>query len=83
MYAILTKRLPVTATKPARIKAYTPDHSVIISWPMDTQTDRHAHAKAAVALVKRHSMISSEYGWHCGEIKGGYAFVASRPLSQP
>ena len=73
MFAILTKRLPITNTKPARIKAYMIDRSVTISWPMSAQSDLEAHFAAAQELLFKHGKTGLH--WYGGEIKGGYAFV--------
>lgn len=55
MIAIHTKVLPVTNTKPRRIKAYTWDknHTPVIIGFDDNLSDVASHAKAAKMLIDR------------------------------
>jgi hypothetical protein len=60
--AIVTKYLPVTNTKPSRVKASAEAGSVILSWDSALSTDQN-HAKAANALAE-------QKGW-AGHWRGG------------
>ncbi len=71
MKAIQTKYLPATNTKPSRVKAYTADQSITISYD-DEYSQEEAHKKAAVALCNK-------MGWStaliAGSIDNGYVFL--------
>lgn len=74
MIAIMTKYLPATAKRPARVKAYTCMGAHLTIAYDDSLNSVSAFAKAAVALARR-------MGWAysgnliSGGIKDGYVFV--------
>jgi len=83
MKAILTKRLPATNTKPARIKAYDSDgNSIVLSvhvFPLDDANEEGKHFHTASALASKMGWWAGRagkcYTLHGGGIKGGYAWV--------
>lgn len=71
--AIVTKYLPVTNTKPSRVKATAEAGSVILSWDNALNTDQN-HAKAANALAEQKGWAGH---WRGGALPdhSGYCFV--------
>lgn len=66
MKAIVTKRLAVTATKPARIKASDSDgNSITISYPVYAYNAEDAHRIAAQALC-------SKMRWYGSFVQAGF-----------
>ena len=53
MKAIMTKYLPVTNTKPARIKAYTVDNNSIVITAGRYENDYQDHKSVAWALIDK------------------------------
>jgi len=73
MKAIITKYLPATNTKPARIKASTEGgNSITISYPSDDMSQEAAYRKAAEALCAKMNWTGQLYG---GGTENGYVFV--------
>lgn len=85
MKAILTKRLPATNTKPARIKAYDLDRNhVVISvhaFIFGGLNEEQMHHETAWQLakkmgwLKRGRSFEPDYKLHGGATKEGYAWV--------
>ena len=85
MKAILTKRLPATPTKPARIKAYDSDGNQVVMSVHDPEIelfdhDEDRHRGVAHALVSKMGWWSRAYSLpnyvlHGGATKKGYAWV--------
>lgn len=85
MKAILTKRLPHTLTKPARIKAYDLDGNQVTVSVHDPEiellNEEGKHCAAASALAtkmnwwKRGYSFTPDYELHGGATKEGYAWV--------
>jgi len=73
MKAIVTKYLPATNTKPARIKATAEGgNSVTISYPQDDISQEAAYRKAAEALCAKMKWPGQLFG---GGTENGYVFV--------
>ena len=86
MKAILTKRLPPTNVKPARIKAYDCDGNNVVfsvhAFIFDKLDEEHKHYEAAHQLATKMnwwprpgSSFVSNYVLHGGATKEGYAWV--------
>jgi hypothetical protein len=82
MQAILTRFLPATNHRPARISATTEGGAyIVVSYDDQGIGVEAAHRAAAEALITRMGWYrDSEPGasyadWYCGSIKEGYAFV--------
>lgn len=84
MKAILTKRLPPTTTKPARIKAYDLDGNQVTmsvhGFPIDeADRDEDKHRLVAAALASKMNWWDrwGGYKYHLtgGSTKEGYAWV--------
>jgi hypothetical protein len=71
--AIVTKFLPVTNSKPSRVKATAEAGSVILSWDHALNSDGN-HAKAAATLANK---FGWQGNWRGGAIPdhSGFAFV--------
>lgn len=73
MKAIITKYLPATNMKPARIKATAEGgNSVTISYPQDDISQEAAYRKAAEALCAKMNWPGQLFG---GGTENGYVFV--------
>jgi hypothetical protein len=71
--AIITKFIPASNTKPARVKASANDRSITISYDHALSlSNAENHAVAAQALMQK-------FGWTgslvCGALEHGYVFV--------
>lgn len=72
--AIQTKFIPVTDTRPSRVKAWAQAGSVTLSWDDSLNVDAN-HARVALALAAKMQWDGKYIG---GALPGrGYAFVAS------
>lgn len=70
--AVQTKYLPVTNTKPARVKAFAAAGSVTVSWDDGLNVDGN-HTRAAKALCEKFEWSGLYFGG--GLPEGGFAFV--------
>ena len=72
MKAIRTKNLPMTETKPLRIKATDNDGNSYLTSPLPHEDNSDTHKRAAFELCNRMK-------WGCtyvmGALDGGYVFV--------
>jgi len=70
--AIVTKYLPLTNTKPSRVKAISENGSITLSWDNALNSTGN-HSAAAKALAEKFGWSGA---WYAGSINsGGYVFV--------
>jgi hypothetical protein len=81
MQAIVTKYLPGTDTKGARIKATAEAGSVTIGYPHELRDGQPAHRAAAQALAAKFNWPDKYLGAALPN-NGGYVFVAVHPWSE-
>ncbi len=78
MFAIQTKWVAPTNTKPARIAVDDGDNRTILSYP-DAESKIAAHRIALETHLIKHPLMHEEYNdiynWVAGEWFSGYAFV--------
>jgi hypothetical protein len=73
MIAIETKYMPATKTRGSRIKAYTRNHSAVISYDYGL-SDEALHFEAVKALVAKYKLDWDISSMVYGGTKNGYVF---------